>query len=128
MVKRMARRLGRLTCGLALLVCGGCVDAFAGSWVEFVLGGGVAVPAGDDNLSGVPPSNTHFEMWVLTGNVAFKIEGGDFQVASPEPPLAHRAPVATGEWLVAPAAITKGGATLVAATSAGPWASDGSTR
>ena len=65
----------------AVLAAGaaGCVDAYDGSWVEFSLGAGTQVPSDSGmGLNGQPPSNTHYEYWVQTGNSAFKV--AEFQV------------------------------------------------
>jgi hypothetical protein len=66
----------------ALAASTACVQPFDGSWTEFVLGTGVHTAGTDDaNLAlGQPPSETHYEMWVVTGQNAFKV--GQFQVVT----------------------------------------------
>lgn len=62
----------------ALALTSACVESFSGSWMEFELGVGVHVPEGDFPGNGQPPSGTHYEFWVVTGNNAFKM--AEFQV------------------------------------------------
>jgi hypothetical protein len=75
------RRISRVLLLSALAgASGSCVQAFDGSWTEFVLGTGVQTAGEDDAnlLLGQPPSETHYEMWVVTGQNAFKVR--EFQV------------------------------------------------
>jgi hypothetical protein len=78
------RRKGRIRRLVPLaafaLSASACVSNYDGSWLEFVLGQGVQVPQGEFLGDGQPPRNTHYEMWVVSGNTAFHLDGGDFQV------------------------------------------------
>jgi hypothetical protein len=56
----------------------GCVEPFEGSHVEILLGGATHVPGDQNPGSGRPPSDTHYEMWVSSGGIAFHIF--DFEV------------------------------------------------
>jgi hypothetical protein len=49
-----------------------CVEAFDGSKVEVLLGNTTHIP-GDEGGGGRPPSDTHYEMWVLKDNRSFKL-------------------------------------------------------
>jgi hypothetical protein len=59
------------------LVCAACVNNFEGSKIELLLHGGVDVP-GDPAANGRPPSDTHYEMWVVRDQSAFHI--ADFEI------------------------------------------------
>jgi hypothetical protein len=49
-----------------------CVDPFGGSKIELFLHGGVQVP-GNDGAEGRPPSDTHYEMYVVRETSVFKL-------------------------------------------------------
>jgi hypothetical protein len=51
----------------------GCVESFDGSKIELFLGDGVHVPGDNDPGRGKPPSDTHYEMYVVTENRPFKV-------------------------------------------------------
>src|SRR5690349_16044327 len=77
---RLAWRLGRLMF-VAALSAGSlsCVQIFEGSWVELFLQG-AQVPSNTEASpgGGRPPSGTHYEIWVVSGNDAFHVH--DFQI------------------------------------------------
>jgi hypothetical protein len=59
-----------------------CVDPYQGSWVEFSLSKTTEIPgdpAAGTSRGSRPPSNTHYEYWVVTGGNAFHL--ADFLVS-----------------------------------------------
>lgn len=66
-----------------LVVCLGalglaCIEPFQGSHIEFALGGAVHVPGDQGDGFGRPPSNTHYEMWVVHDGYAYELK--EFQI------------------------------------------------
>jgi hypothetical protein len=61
-----------------VLAAAGCVENHNGSKVELYLHGGVHVPGDDPPGNGRPPSDTHYELYVVKDAAAFKI--GEFDV------------------------------------------------
>jgi hypothetical protein len=65
--------------GLFALVNTGCVENFNGSKVEMFLSGGVHVPGDDPPGFGRPPSDTHYELYVLKDMAVFKLAEFDIR-------------------------------------------------
>ncbi len=51
----------------------GCVTPFSGSKVELLLYGGVQVPGDTPTGNGRPPSDTHYEIYVTSGDATFQL-------------------------------------------------------
>jgi hypothetical protein len=60
------------------LVCVACVENSNGSKVELFLRGGVHVPGDDPPGFGRPPSDTHYELYVVKDTAVFKL--GEFDI------------------------------------------------
>jgi hypothetical protein len=66
---------------LVLLAAGACVESHNGSKVELLLRGGVHVPGTEPPTPGQPPSDTHYELYVVKGVGVFKIAEIDIRPA-----------------------------------------------
>jgi hypothetical protein len=66
--------------GTVALLAAACVDNANGSKIELFLHGGVQVPA-DPPVNGRPPSDTHYEIWVLRDTSVFHIADFDIRPA-----------------------------------------------
>ncbi len=59
---------------IALLAAGAaCIENYNGSKIELFLHGGVHVPGDDPPGFGRPPSDTHYELYVVKDDAAFKV-------------------------------------------------------
>ncbi len=62
-----------LVTGLALGLATSCVENHNGSKLEILLHGGVHIPGTEPPTDGQPPSDTHYELYVVKGTGVFEI-------------------------------------------------------
>jgi hypothetical protein len=66
---------------LLVMAAASCVEPFRGSKIELYLRPGVQVPGDDDPGFGKPPSDTHYELYVVKDNATFKLSEFDIRPA-----------------------------------------------
>ena len=71
----------RQRAALLIVAAASCVEPFRGSKVELYLRPGVQVPGDDNPGFGKPPSDTHYELYVVKEQSAFKLAEFDIRPA-----------------------------------------------
>ncbi len=71
----------RARAALLFIAAASCVEPFRGSKIELYLRPGVQVPGDDDPGFGKPPSDTHYELYVVKDNALFRLAKFDIRPA-----------------------------------------------